>query len=357
MADQLVEILGISRTQAQSLLDISGGDVQSAMNLYLQTQSSPAPTTGGARTSAAAAPPPALSSSSAAPQAAPVLQEEAIDVDEDEYTIKEPGKTIRVRAVAPNGQHDMSIDEGMPVGMFMKEVGLKSDIPSNCVKILMGFPPKALEVDDRWRTLKDLGVKSGERLTIQKGEAKVMKGVTKGKYIPPTDSKNSFTKREMPGDNSCLFHACNYVLNNKTRCDPTEMRNKIAEIVLSNPAKYTTEFLGQPNAYYAEWIKHKDNWGGAIELSILSFLYQTEIVALDVQTTRWHQFGEDENYSTRCFILYSGRHYDAMAMAEYGGASDANDKVLFSTTDKNVFKKALDFIAMEHKRALANPGN
>eukprot|EP01064_Diplonema_japonicum_P033203 TRINITY_DN6494_c0_g1_i1.p1 TRINITY_DN6494_c0_g1~~TRINITY_DN6494_c0_g1_i1.p1 ORF type:complete len:347 (+),score=86.72 TRINITY_DN6494_c0_g1_i1:1039-2079(+) len=345
MADQLVDVLGINAVQARNLLDASGGNVQQAMNLYLSSQSSPQP---GASTAAPVAAP--------AQAPPPAMEAPAEEEGEEEYAITEPGKTIRVRIVGPNGQHDMSIDEGMPVGLFMKEVGTKTEVPSNAVRILMGFPPKPLDLSDRKKTLKMLGVQSGEKLTVQKGEAgSVVKGNLGGKYIPPTDSKNSFTKREMPGDNSCLFHACNYVLNNKTRGSPVEMRNKIAEIVLSNPAKYTTEFLEQPNAYYAEWIKQKDTWGGAIELSILSFLHQTEIVALDVQTKRCYQYGEGENYTTRCFILYSGKHYDAMSMAEYGGAPDANDKVQFSTTDANVFKKARDFIDMEHKRALANP--
>ena len=47
-------------------------------------------------------------------------------------------------------------------------------------------------------------------------------------------------------------------------------RRVIAAAVAGDPKTYSEALLGRPNAEYCRWILDKDNWGGAIELSILS---------------------------------------------------------------------------------------
>eukprot|EP00754_Rhynchopus_humris_P035846 Rhum_TRINITY_DN1745_c0_g1::Rhum_TRINITY_DN1745_c0_g1_i1::g.4831::m.4831/K13719/OTU1, YOD1; ubiquitin thioesterase OTU1 len=371
MAEQLVGILGISQSQAAGLLEITGGNVQEAMNLYLSTQNSPAG--GGAPNPAAATaaapapvPAPAMPSSSTpdapAPVDAPVDAAPAAAAPAEPtppsagYEVKPGGKQIRVRVMSPSGQVDIAVDNHTPLGLFKetlhKEHGV--EIEPAQIKIMCGFPPKALP-NTPAATLAELGLVRSDKITVSKDEeVQMVQGHTNGRYIPPTDKNRSFTRREMPADNSCLFHACNYVLRGKERGSAVEARAQIAEIVRGNPATYNTVFLEQPNESYARWIQNKDVWGGAIELSIMSALHKVEICALDVQTKRMYRYGEAEDYTCRAFVLYSGRHYDAMALAEYGGAPDAKDQVLFNKTDQTVFKKAQDFIDGEHAKFLSN---
>lgn len=45
---------------------------------------------------------------------------------------------------------------------------------------------------------------------------------------------------------------------------------------------------------FCRWIQQRDNWGGAIELFILSQFYGKEIAAYDIQTKRCDIYGQDK---------------------------------------------------------------
>jgi len=49
----------------------------------------------------------------------------------------------------------------------------------------------------------------------------------------------------------------------------------------------------------------------------LSEHYQAEVCAFDTQTCREDHYGEDKNYTRRALIIYTGSHYDALALAEH----------------------------------------
>ncbi len=55
---------------------------------------------------------------------------------------------------------------------------------------------------------------------------------------------------------------------------------------------YNEGFLAKENEDYCKWILQPKNWGGAIELSILSNHYQCEIAAYDIQTKRCDVYGQ-----------------------------------------------------------------
>ncbi len=200
----------------------------------------------------------------------------------------------------------------------------------------------------------ELGIKTGDQLTLKKRGTQqgIIQGKTDGPYIPPSDTRGYFVRRNMPGDNSCLFHTCSYVLENRSRTKAKELRELCAQIVLDDTVTYNTAFLGMPNRTYVSSILDPNAWGGAIELSILSKHYKTEIVAFDIQTTREDHYGEDLNYSTRVLVLYTGNHYDALALAGYGGASESTDQVRFSATDKSLMEKARAYVKEEHQKYL-----
>ncbi len=222
--------------------------------------------------------------------------------------------------------------------------------------MLSGFPPKPLQTngaDLATTTLQDLGIKNGDQLLI-KEEGKqqgIIKGSTEnGKYIPPTSKTGYFIRRKVPSDNSCLFHSLSYVLKEKSRSEGPKLRELCANIVLENPRTYNNAVLGMSVPSYVNWLSDKDTWGGAIEISIMSEYFKMMIVAFDIQTCREDRYGEDKNYANMALIVYTGNHYDALALSPSPGASEAQDQVVFNSRDKNVLEKARIYVKDEHEK-------
>jgi ubiquitin thioesterase OTU1 len=85
----------------------------------------------------------------------------------------------------------------------------------------------------------------------------------------------------MPDDNSCMFTAVGGALGID---DPSRvLRQQVVDYILSNPDEYPKVVLGDEPARYTSRMKQLDTWGGAIELSILSKIYDIEISSIDVK--------------------------------------------------------------------------
>ncbi|KAG9790918.1 OTU-domain-containing protein, partial [Aureobasidium melanogenum] len=139
-------------------------------------------------------------------------------------------------------------------------------------------------------------------------------------FLP--DLGGSLVLRIMPDDNSCLFRAvASAVLSDVDAV--TELRSIVAQTIQANPEKYTKAILDnkEPDAY-CRWIQSEDAWGGQIELDILSRQFDIEICSLDVQTLRVDRY--NEGAARRCFVVYSGIHYDTIALSLFG-MSPEND--------------------------------
>lgn len=89
-----------------------------------------------------------------------------------------------------------------------------------------------------------------------------------------------------------------------------ELRQTVANTILTNPKKYNKGFLGgtmEPE-YYAEWICLPDQWGGIPELKILSEFYKIRATVIDVGAEDMRSYGPlggDE-----IFLIYDGSHYN-----------------------------------------------
>ena len=245
----------------------------------------------------------------------------------------------------------------------------KLSVPPSQQSLFNGFPPKELELDSdakRARTLADCGIRNGDTIEVRvrdvlsssssssssarpssssSADVPEMKQGS-GWEFPPSVDKGSMQRKPMPSDNSCLFHSVAYVCSSKAAGAPAALhvREVVANLVASDPGRYTTAFLGSPNALYQEHILNTDTWGGAIELSILSTHYQTEIVAFDYHYLREDVFGRGEHYKRRVFVLYTGDHYDAMVWVAQGGG----EQVAFSTKDDNAWLSARAFVSSLH---------
>ncbi len=170
--------------------------------------------------------------------------------------------------------------------------------------------------------------------------------VTKG---PSLDLSPVLERHVVPADNSCLFTSVNYVMEGGVYdpgCAP-EMRGLIAQIVASDPTGYSEAVLGKTNEDYCSWIRRDDTWGGAIEVSILSKFYQSEICVVDTQTVRVDRFGEDAGYTKRVLLIYDGIHYDPLQKVMPN--SDIPAHTVFSTTDDIILAQALE-LADEARR-------
>lgn len=255
----------------------------------------------------------------------------------------------------------------------------KTDLKPECIKILCGYPPKALTDDANSLKLQDVNIRSGETVIVERknvtecgatrsevyfptSSEAVINEVKQGKELPlaaenPTSSDGAepysdflsggiMMRHVVPSNNSCLFASVYFVLSNGD-LNPeksTELRKLIARVVSENPEKYTAAFLGMPNKDYCAWIQNADHWGGAIELSILSEHFRLEIVAVDTISLKMHRFGENCDYTNIIFLIYDGIHYDPLVLE----LDSAPMQTIFQVNDDRPMEMAME-IAREAK--------
>lgn len=219
--------------------------------------------------------------------------------------------------------------------------------------LLVGFPPKEVEGEG---TLVSKNIKSGARITVRQ-QSKVLKGVREGTgadivFSIPRNSNGHMVRREMPGDNSCLFHSVAYTCLDKKRDMAAEMRQIAVELVDKHKQEFTTQVLGQPLYSYKQMILNPKMWGGAIELQVFSRHFETEIISFDYAYLREDHFGDGMGYKRRAFLIYTGQHYDAIVWAPFQGAPDSKDKTVFATTDEYAWTRARHYAEFLHEEAV-----
>ncbi|KAM9184836.1 ubiquitin thioesterase OTU1 [Mergus octosetaceus] len=226
-------------------------------------------------------------------------------------------------------------------------------VPAPAQRLLLGFPPRSLDLSDGERRLGDLGIHSGDTLIVEEDPSKPGADPPAVAKRPMANSVREavpvLARRVVPADNSCLFTSVYYVVEGGVYdpgCTP-EMRSLIAQIVASDPESYCEAVLGKTNREYCDWIRREETWGGAIEVSILSKFYQCEICVVDTQTVRIDRFGEDAGYTKRVLLIYDGIHYDPLERRIPD--SDVPPQTIFSTTDDVVLAQALE-LADEARR-------
>lgn len=154
----------------------------------------------------------------------------------------------------------------------------------------------------------------------------------------------------MPDDNSCLFTAVGGALRG-LRAGADEyysadsLRRIVVDHIKANPDRYPKVVLdNKPPEVYCRHMLRPDTWGGAIELDILSEVFQIEISSVDVKTGRVYTHGDGNGYEMRCVLVYSNIHYDRVAEVFVEGqeamefdvtrwSADACDHVIFRTQE------------------------
>ncbi|PWN42263.1 hypothetical protein IE81DRAFT_341576 [Ceraceosorus guamensis] len=144
--------------------------------------------------------------------------------------------------------------------------------------------------------------------------AKKSAKVADGEVHVPLDGQ-ALTLKVVDDDNSCLFNAVSMLVKGTIGAAVCkELRQIVSSVVLSSPDEYPEVILGHDPAVYAAKMLDPKTWGGAVELSILSKHFQTELHAADVASGVVHRFGEGMGFEERAWLLYSGIHYDAIAL-------------------------------------------
>lgn len=120
-------------------------------------------------------------------------------------------------------------------------------------------------------------------------------------------------------DNSCLFHCIAFLLDESQ--SPTSLRAAIVDYIKRAPHTWSAATLGKGSVQeYCSFIQDPRRWGGQVELAIFSEMFQSELSVTDVESGRVDVYGQGAGYSTRCYMLYTGTHFDAVAIDTDSGS-------------------------------------
>lgn len=230
------------------------------------------------------------------------------------------------------------------------------------IGVQVGFLSRAIDIQRDSRSLEDIGITNGSKVRVEfdsggsashvpevttaisnadkKIDSERKIATTKAESISRTEmrdreSKNSdiallyikefdsyLILRNIPDDNSCLFNSISYAMVGYDSfgadgvSPPGQLRQVVAEHILSHEEVYDEAVLGRPVADYVNWIQKKDSWGGAIELGILSQWFNVTILCLDIESDKYITFDASENPRGYIILVYSGIHYDVLAQNE-----------------------------------------
>jgi ubiquitin thioesterase OTU1 len=150
--------------------------------------------------------------------------------------------------------------------------------------------------------------------------------------------------RIMPDDNSCLFRAI--AAATMPGLDTmTELRSIVAQTIQSNSDKYPKVVLDnkEPDEY-CRWIQTENAWGGQIELDILARQLDVEICSIDVKSLRVDHYNEGS--PNRCIVVYSGIHYDTIALNPFNSPPEDDVKIFHEGTKEEVLPHAVKLCGM-----------
>lgn len=288
---------------------------------------------------------------------------------------------IRIRLRAPNGQHTLSLDDDAAVSDLLTSISTATDLP--LFELKWNFPPQPLDpaLYGLSTLLKDTDLKlngaqiiviaqatgdpseqkakdeaeaanqksqsSSAPLSLQRKEKSALKDTPEVK-VPGLGG--TVVLRVMPDDNSCMFRAVGSAVLSDNVDAMTELRSLVAQAIQRDPEYYNEAILQRTPDEYCEWISYSDSWGGGIELSILSQEFDIEIASINVQDLRVDRFNEGK--PRRCILVYSGIHYDTIALVPDGTLSSdpADDIKLFDVNDNVVLEAARQLCGELKKR-------
>lgn len=286
---------------------------------------------------------------------------------------------MRIRVRGPEGQSTVALDDAATVDDLHAQITEKTGLAAFDMKY--GYPdikPLMLDGFSRDQKITETGINlNGEQLIVTRKEGvpgptpsgdnkdtgtpvassrkpdeslslsrKPHEGVADDPpEISSPDHSGTFVLRIMPDDNSCLFRAIGTAIMGGMDA-MSELRSIVAQAIQENPVLYSEAVLEKKPDDYCRWIMNENSWGGGIELSVLSKHFDIEICSIDVQTLRVDRFNEGP--PTRCLLVYSGIHYDTIALSPsdppftHAYAPPDFDTKVFDAVDPLVLEKSLE---------------
>eukprot|EP00892_Ulva_mutabilis_P003196 jgi/Ulvmu1/12878/UM098_0066.1 len=268
-----------------------------------------------------------------------------------------PAITLRIRG--PNGMatiRDLTAD--VTLEEFQQKVFTACGVGPAQQQFKAGFPPRKLELQGL--TIADLKLNSGETLILERcsmeRQVQIDSACINNSRGPGTSvagmlpDGRAVVSRIIASDNSCLFNAVAYNLE-RTRSAARQLRQVVRDTVEADPFTFNDGMLGKDNRMYQDWIMNMDHWGGPIELVILARHFRCEIAAFDIRTKRCDIYGQEEQYGSRCMLMYDGLHYDALVVAAVPDAPEEVDCTVFDPAAPDadqIMRAAEDLICSLH---------
>jgi len=299
-----------------------------------------------------------------------------------------------IRLRHPKGVTTIEVDvesETSTVTELQQIIFSNTEIPPSLQELKAGYPPQSFTLIPGL-PISSLGLKRGDQLTVSEARGNGLSPSpslrrstapssspairTSAALAPPTPRQSApprvspgsqaevddhvetdggiLVHRVVPDDNSCLFSSVGVVFEQDMRIAP-KLRQVVADAIRNDPETYTAAMLGHPPAAYIQTILKPTSWGGAIELAIFSDHYKTEIWSIDVETGRIDRFGQGKHFPTRCFLLYSGIHYDAVSLAPSAHAPPDFHQTVFEVGSVGMELAAQELATkLRRKRAFTN---
>lgn len=269
---------------------------------------------------------------------------------------------MRLKLSGTNGYNKVvSIDNEAT----LEELILVSDAPSSVLGIRYGYPPQKVDNNQEMSRLKldSLGISSGEKIVlIFKDEGSIPEAMpestsssqpsnnqlppNKCKISLPTGEETFLHVRQIPDDNSCLFHSLSYCVYKDISLSST-LRTVCSEHIRNDKVLYSDAVLDRPNEEYAQWISKNDSWGGGIEIAILSKNFGVAVYVLDMDAQKFEKFNEDQ-FDQFVIVMFNGVHYDSLELV--------NQRTVFDRRDE-IFSEAVLEAALEIAKQLKRCGH
>ncbi|KAF4963862.1 hypothetical protein FSARC_8156 [Fusarium sarcochroum] len=269
---------------------------------------------------------------------------------------------MRARFKGPAGTGILEIPDDATVQTLFDELRTKTGISNFSIKYGPPMAMKTLETSQNDQIARSLGL-HGETLTIVPEDIPpppaepVQTGTIQHQAMTSKAAKQNESPedrpvlRVMPSDNSCLFTAFGGALQDQIPAQ--KLRRMMADYIVQHPEDYSEAVLGSSPSQYCRSIQDPDRWGGGIELSILSSIFNIQICTFDVQAQNLINFGEDK--VDRCILVYSGIHYDRVAFSLSDFPHDSPmyppemDRTVWPTTDNEVIEKTQELVRKLNK--------
>lgn len=316
---------------------------------------------------------------------------------------------MRFRIRGPNGVATISLEQSATIDHLRRYISEKTELTT--FELLCGYPPQPLHLEqfDGELRIIDSGLKlHGEQLIAKRvdltailkhplGEALPLSAVdrlpstrsildgpasismaslraesdesanlplslsrkandvsTDPPEVPVPTHAGTLVLRVMPDDNSCLWRALGAAVLGSALDGVTELRSLVASQIQAQPDVYTKAVLDKSPDAYCAWIQRDDAWGGYIEMGILAQQFDIEVCSISVREGRIDKFNEGR--PTRCILVYSGIHYDVLALSPsepphaHADVSDDFDVKVFDSADDVLLIKAQELCAILQKR-------